>query len=99
MSDLAAGQAARPVRSPCRARRLLSALIVLGLVSFAAVLWSVRQEPDECWAFQIGVSAIGGCDGIGGAPASTTPTQRFITRMAHLRYAIGQFLPESVRHD
>ena len=47
-----------------RAGRILALLIVLGLISLAAVL-ADRLEVRKCGPFTIGRSAIGSCDWIG----------------------------------
>jgi len=43
-------------------------LIVVGLVSVAAVAECQRERPKLCGPFAIGQSAVGGCDYIGGQP-------------------------------
>lgn len=54
--------------SPDRARQILAMLLALGLISLAAVLSQAQPDGPSCRGFTIGVSAIGGCDGIGGKP-------------------------------
>ena len=56
--------------TPVRAKALLALALALGCLSFAAVEQRAdhHHDDDKCGAFRIGVSAIGGCDGIGGKP-------------------------------
>jgi hypothetical protein len=68
MSADVIGTAPKPLLTPRRARRILAALLVLGVVSFAAVYSSLSEHPPECSAFTFGWSAFGGCDGFGGPP-------------------------------
>jgi hypothetical protein len=52
----------RTNRTPRAAWRALAILMLLGMLSFAAV----SDQHRSCAPFAIGVSAIGGCDCIGG---------------------------------
>jgi hypothetical protein len=51
------------VTSPSLAARIITVLLLLGMISFAAVQ-SHGVEPPECGPVTIGQSAIGGCDWI-----------------------------------
>jgi len=68
MTDIAAGgTTTQLVFAPRRAGQLLAVLLALGLVSLAAILSELPdRHDDQCRAFTIGLSAIGGCDRIGG---------------------------------
>jgi hypothetical protein len=45
--------------------RALASLMLLGIVSFAAVSDQSREEPPKCGPFTLDRSALGGCDWLG----------------------------------
>lgn len=93
------GKAIIRVQFRPRAWYILAILLFSGALSFVAAQSSDRPEPSVCGAFTIGRSAFGGCDGLGGPPATSTPTQRIITTVANLRYLAEQTLPKGFRQD
>ena len=82
-----------------RAWYILAILLFSGALSFAAAQLSDRPEPGVCGAFTLGRSAVGGCDGLGGPPAKSTPKERIITTVANLRYLADQTLLKGFRQD
>src|ERR1700733_9909393 len=44
-------------------------------------------------AFTIGRSVLGGCDGLGGPPEKSTPTQRMLTMWGNLLYFVREIPP------
>jgi hypothetical protein len=51
------------------------------------------QYPDPCGAFTIGRSVLGGCDGLGGPPESSTAMERLLTTWVNVRSMINQMPP------
>lgn len=73
--------------TPIRARTLLMLALALGMLSFVAVDERADQpKKEECGGFTIGVSSIGGCDGIGFKPSRSAVFMGQLHRMAE---AIG----------